>query len=530
MTESSSYQKSPEQLAQAALVKIRALCKGNGVKVSSISIIRQNISLHTLHAGTYLELKPVVSEREMPGKVTAGTLVGSREEATKQIDSVMVSAVRDAGVRTQIAAGLLSRPDQGFGLSGQQVPIDFLKREFTFHDACPTCRGNGQGPCPKCHGKRVEPCIKCSARGLMFCPICRGTGLIQGTKCHKCFGHRYVPCDQCRKTGVMPCRTCNGQGNSKCAACGGQGWRSHVLSLLATGISYFEYDAKSIPQNAAHMIEASAPALVKDKKIKLDGRAADDKDNAIGANYEVTFPYGDIVFSIGAKEVSCGVFGYHGDLINLPMILDKMVQKGIDDLKDAAGDAGSVAGKIKSATRYKLIAQGVLYAARTNPKKAAALLLKKYDAGLSRSAAEQIVTHAEHAIAQITKKPRAHGLIIGIAINAVLSALYFATPMRSVLARLLPDPKFDIVIDLLPLLLGGTITLMSVRAMAAGSVQSAIGHLLPETQKKALVPKAGRAPETGYAAALILTPIMIELGRAFGQSLPYWYQYLLNFF
>ncbi len=529
MAESISYQQTPDQLAQAALEKVRALCKGNGVKASAISIVRHSIGLHTLHAGTYLELKPVVSEREAPGKITSGTMVGSREEATKQIDSVMISAVRDASVRTQIAASLLSRPDKGFGLGGQQIPIDFLKREFTWHDACPTCHGNGQGPCPKCQGRRIEPCIKCSARGLMFCPNCRGTGLLQGVKCQKCFGQRYVPCDMCRKTGMMPCRTCHGHGTSKCASCGGQGWRSHIITLMAGAITYFEYDAKSIPQHAAHMIEAAGAALVKDQKIRLEGRAADDKENAVGANYEVTFPYGDITFALGKKEIACGVFGYKADLVNFPMILEKMVQRGIDDLEEAAAGSGSVGAKIKSATRYRLIAQGVLYAARTTPQKASGLLLKKYDAGLSQSAADHIVTLAETAIARITKKPRQRGLALGIAINAALSAVYFATPVRAFITRLLPDIKFDILIDFIPLLLGGTITLMSVRTMAAGSVQNALGHLVPDSQKKTLIPKAGQAPQIGYAAALILTPVMIELGRALGNATPYWYQYLLGF-
>ena len=93
----------------------------------------------------------------------------------------------------------------------------------------------------------------------------------------------------------------------------------------------------------------------------------------------------------------------------------------------------------------------------------------------------------------------------------------------------MPDIKFDILIDFIPLLLGGTITLMSVRTMAAGSVQNALGHLVPDSQKKTLIPKAGQAPQIGYAAALILTPVMIELGRALGNATPYWYQYLLGF-
>ncbi len=523
-----AYTQSPEQLAQAALERIRTLCKGNGVKAANITLVHHNITQHTLNAGTYLELKPITTEKEAPGKIVVGTLVGSREEATKQIDQAMISAARDPTVKAQITATLLARPDQGFGLGGQPIPLEFLKRDYTYHDGCQTCRGSGQAPCVKCHGKRIEPCIKCSARGLMFCPFCRGTGMLQGVKCQKCFGTRYMPCDMCRKTGMMPCRTCHGQGHMKCATCGGQGWRSHILSLLTTAMTYFEYDAKSIPKGAADMIETGAPQLAKDKKIKLTGRVADDKENAIGASYEVSFPYGDAEFSIGKKDIKAGVFGYQADLVNLPNILDKLVQKGVEELEEAAGDVGSVADKIKSATRYRLIAQAFLYTTRTTPENAAEQLLKKYDAGLSVSMAEKIVLLAENTMSRITKKPRTQGLMAGLVITALIAAAYYIAPLRSAIADMLPDPKFDVVLDILPVLLGGFITPLMVKMMAAGSVRTALGHLLPENEKKTFAPKTGNAASIGYGAAILFSFAAMEFCALMSKPAPYWYEYLRN--
>lgn len=530
MSDKTKALKSPEQVAQTALAKVRALCKGNGVKLSAIQLKAHNIDLHALHAATYLELRPVTSEREAPGKIVAGQMAQSREDAVKQIDQAMGNVARDTAMQNQIVATLLSRPDQGFGLNNQQLPLDFIKREFTWHESCTACHGSGQATCLKCRGQRVEPCIKCSGRGLMFCPNCRGTGLLQGVKCNKCHAQRYVPCDQCRKSGMMQCRTCNGHGTGKCHTCSGQGWRSHMLSLSATAITYFEYDGKTIPQGAAHMIEIGASTLAQSGKVKIEARLADGKENALGAAYEVTFPYGDIEFTIGKKDIRVGVFGYEGDFVNLPYILDKLVQKGVEELEDAAGDIGSVSNKIRSATRYRLIAQAFLYAIKTDPDKGVPLLLKKFDAGLSHTMAEKIILLAENAIAKISRKPRIKGLIAGIALTTLASAIYYIAPVRSSLASLLPDARFDAVFDILPILFGGFVTPFIVRIAAAGSVRNALGHLLPENEKKSLLPKAGKASHVGYAAAVIIALVMMQISLMMGRAVPWWYEYLHSLF
>jgi hypothetical protein len=521
---------SPDQVAQTALTKLRALCKGNGVKLQTIQLKSHDIDLHTLYAGTYLELRPVVTEREAPGKIMVGKLAQNREDAGKLVDQAMANVARDSSMKTQIVRALLSRPDKGFGVNGQPIPLDFIKYEFTWHDSCQTCRGTGQSSCPKCRGQRVEPCIKCSGRGLMFCPNCRGTGLLQGVKCQKCQAQRYVACDQCRKSGMMQCRTCSGHGTSKCSTCSGQGMRSHVIGLSASAMTYFEYDGKSIPQGAAHMIEAEGSNLVPSGKVKLEPRMADDKENAIGASYEVTFPFGEIEFSIGKKDFHAGVFGYKTDFVNLPNILDKLVQKGVEELEEAAGDVGSVSEKIRRATRYRLIAQAFLYAIKTDPDKGIPLLLKKYDAGLSHSMAEKIILLAENAIAKISRKPRIQGFIIGFGISAIFTAAYYFAPIRSSLAAFLPNQHFDAIFEIVPVVFAGIVTPIIIRIMAAGSVRNALGHLLPDTEKKTLVPKTGKAGLIGYGAGFIFMVIAVAIAGITEQDAPWWFYFLKSLF
>jgi len=517
-----------QSLVQSALERVRAIMKGNGVKLSTISVVSQKITYHTLHAGTYLELKPQNAEKISPGKIVVGQLVASRDEAMRQVDQAMVQAASSPAAKAQIANVLLSRPDQGFGLARQTVPLDFLKKEFTWHEGCTTCNGTSNAPCQRCQGRRIEPCTKCSGRGLMICPLCRATGLLQGQKCTKCHGQRYVPCDLCRRSGMMNCRMCNATGTMKCPTCAGQGWKSHVLTLSAQALTYFEYDGKSVPKGAADMIETQPALLVTQQRIKVTGRIADDKENVLGANYEVEFPYGDIVFTMGKNEVKANIFGYKGELINFPYVLDKVVLRAVEDLEEAARNVGDVAGKIKNATRYRVIAQGFVTASKTSPKKTVEHLLKVYDVGLSQGMAEKIALLADLTTQKITRKPRTYGLLTGLLLVAGLCAGYYLLPVRSKIAGYLPNIKLDFVLDLLPLLLGGIITTICIQMAGAGAIRKALGHLMPAGQKKALVSKAGSSGWWGWAGTIIIMLGMMEYASTSAGAAPYWYEFARN--
>lgn len=513
-----------EQLAAMALEKVRGICKGNGIKADAIKILSHTIGPQSLNAGTYLELKPVVAERSAPGKVMSGQMAGSRAEAQKMADQTMVQAAQNPATKAQIAGVLLNRPDQGFGLSRQAIPIDFLKKDFTWHEPCSSCRGSAQGPCQRCQGKRVEPCVKCSGRGLMMCPVCNSSGMVHGANCHRCNGQRYVPCDGCNRSGMMPCRTCNATGTQACGACGGQGFKSYIMSLTAQALTYFEYDAQALPKGAADAIETQASALAASKKIGIKGRIADDKENVLGASYEVEFPFGEIVFQVGKKEVKANLFGYQGDLMDFPLLLDKMLAPAVEDLEEAARGAGDVAGKIRKATRYRTLALAFIQASRTSQQKTIAALLRQYNIGLSMGMAEKIALLADTTTAHITRKPRLYGLLGGLGITAIINAVYYILPVRSAIASYLPDPRIDFILDVLPIILGSILTTMVIQASSAGAIRKALGHLFPKDKKTAMTAKAGSMAYWGYVGAVLLVPAMIAVAGSMGMIAPYWYQ------
>lgn len=521
---------SDQTLVKTALEKVRAILKGNGVKLETITVASHKITHHTMNAGTYLELRPASSEKSFPGKTTSGQLVGSRDEAAKAIDQAMMQAANDATAKAQIANVLLSRNDQGFGLQRQTIPLDFLKKEFCWHEGCSTCNGTAKAACQRCQGRRIETCIKCTGRGLMQCPMCRATGLLQGQKCPRCHGQRYAPCDQCQRSGMMGCRMCSATGVMKCPTCAGQGWKTHVLTLAAHALTYFEYEGKLVPKGAADMIETQAAQLVINKRIKVQGRIADEKENVLGANYEVEFPYGDIVFALGKKEAKANIFGFKGELINFPNVLDKIAGGAVQDLEEAARNVGDVAEKIRSATRYRVIAQGFLTVSRTSVKKAAQQLLKQYDIGLSSGTAEKIAVLADQTTSLITRKPRYYGLAGGLALMAACAAGFYLMPVRSQVASYLPSAKFDLVLDILFLGAGGLLTTFCIQRAGAGAIRKALGHLIPPGMKNTLMPKARSIGWWGYGGVFVIMLACMEMAADGAGTAPYWYEMIRNLF
>lgn len=521
----------PQQhpLLLQALQHVQKIFKGNGIKSSTIAIVEGKIEHHSLNASTFMELRPVINERDVPGKVLVGRPVANKDEAQKLCDQAMRKAASDTAIHARITELLLGRSDQGFGLQQTAIPIPFIKEEYSWPESCHSCHGNGKAVCQRCQGRRVETCTRCKGRGMMPCPTCRMTGMLQGVKCNRCHGQRYVACDGCRHSGMMSCQGCQATGQTNCQTCGGQGWKTHVLSLAAQGVTYFEYDAKSVPKGAADIIETQGAWLAQQGVIKIDGQMVDTKENSLGASYTVTFPYGDITFQIGKREAKAHIFGYKGRLTEFPHLLDKILSNPVEDLESASTDRGDVANQIRKATRYRLIAQAYLGVMKRREDYVVKSLLKIYDIGLGEVMAEKIVHLARTTLSHITKKPRSFGLAYGVLATVAMMAAYYLLPVRSSIASVLPDQRLDFVLDILPIVLSGFISTNIVRLQAVSAVRTALGHLIKnKADNDKLIPPAGHFAWIGYVIAAVIAIIVIEITRETGGSVPYWYKAIVD--
>lgn len=299
----------------------------------------------------------------------------------------------------------------------------------------------------------------------------------------------------------------------KCSKCGGQGAKTNTLQVGVQGLTYFEYDPKSIPQAAADFFETNSAQLSQSNAVKIEGRVADERENTLGVAYDVTFPFGEVEFKIGKSSVKAFVFGYKAALSKFPKILDKLIAPGLATLGEAAQGSGSIAVNIRKAARYRIIALALLTALKTNPRKNTSMLLKRYGLGLGTGTADNIAQYADEAVAVITRKPRYQGLAIGLAITALFYGFFYLTSMRKMLGELMPYPHMDLLLDLAAIIVGGVLTGLIIRITAAQSIKKALGPLLAQAKKKVMLPKARSSGWWGFAGSAVLVVIFVILAQ-----------------
>lgn len=516
-------------LAQTALEFVRGLCKGNGVKMDSVTLGSFKGVISGTTASTLIEIRPQTSEKKIAGKTVVGTVVNGPSGVQQAVDETLIKAVNNNEARGQMVRLLMSRPDQGFGLHGSSLNIDFLSKDFCWHENCKTCHGQGRAPCVKCHGTQRELCLQCHGKTMVPCMLCKGTGHVNGPNgrpqpCSKCHGQRQVICMMCHRTGKIPCRQCKGTGTSVCTACSGSGWFTHIAHLATQAITYFQYDRVPVPAEIMPIMDTDPASLVKNGDIKIEAKQVA-QPNVIGVEYDVKYPYGDITFGIRKKPLKAHLFGYNARLLEMPDFLETLIGRGYSELEAAAAGAGSVSSRLKQAGKFRIIALALLNAAQSSSKKTIAMLTKKYPMGLSAEKMRSIAELADKATALITRKPRYYGLGIGLVIVAAFYAAYYIGPGRAMIAPYIGNPDLNIIIDLFIIFMGGTITTISIQMAAGRALREALGHLVPPKDRKRLIPKTRTSGWWGYVGGIIIYFIMIEATvHIESAATPVWYE------
>lgn len=523
------------KLAEKALQMVKTLCRGNGVKTDQVTLKSFSGQMITIAAHTYLEVKPVTREKVVPGKQVIGTMTPGRPGALSAIDQTILNAIKHAGLRRQMIDILLKRADKGFALpESTTLSVDFLTQDFCWHESCRHCSGQGKSPCPRCNGNMREQCNQCMGRTMVPCTLCRGNGTITGQNgktqpCTRCHGQRQMGCPLCQRTGKITCRQCRGNGYSQCTSCSGSGVFTHTLSLTPQLVTHYEYARADAPLDILHLLDAHANEFMMKGHMKVSANPAQTDPGILAIEYDVTFPYGEIIFMLGKRELKAKLFGFKSRLTNLPNFLEKITAPGFDHLEVAASGQGSVAAQIKKASRYRLIAQALLMAGQNSVRVTADSLMKKFPMGLSKNMAEKIAKTADGAVGNITRKPRYVGLALGLILVTGLYAFYYLGTGRAMLAVPVSLFRFDVLIDLFIILLGGTLTTLCIRMSAANAMRRALGHLVDAKNRRKLIPKAGASAWWGYAGGFFIYLIMVELTRHVdGAVVPAWYQFIFQ--
>ena len=518
-----------KQLPQRALKKIRALCKGNGAPADAIQIKSANGEVIQCQALTHIELHPEIKEEKKKGRFEAGEIIEDPSQLQKVIGNYTSSALKNDETRKYLAKILLDRPDKGFAVHAEYFDVPPLQRDYCTHEPCGTCQGNAAITCGRCGGKRQETCNQCHGRTMLGCSFCNGSGFMQSSdgkqiQCNRCFGQRQIACTYCRKTGTITCRQCKGTGGTKCNSCNGSAFFTHIIHVAVKLKTLFEIDRAALPHPAVKVIENQGGKMVAKEHIQIQVEPVKREDGGLALQYDARFPYGDLELSINGKPLKTHIFGFKGKMLKLPPFLDQLVDANFQILKEAANGQGSVTGKIRKASKSRLIGEGILAAVTMPPKKAMLALKKKFPMGASNAFLKDVILTSNKALANVTSKARYGGLGLGAIIMALLNGGYFLASIRETVVGSLPSPA-PMIVDFVLIALGGFIGNLIVQKIAQNPLQKALGPLMPAQQRGKFKPKTQTKPWLSYIVSMGVFVLMIFLSKVSGGSVPNWFPF-----
>jgi hypothetical protein len=237
-------------LTDKAMLRLKALCEGNGVEPKHIELIgTEETPEYTLRGEMVLTLDVANTRTKMPGSSPGpkrnARVLNSVNEIQGQVTTLKSNLLESGDWVKEASEQLKNEPGQGFGLQNAETTLENLSQTFQVIQSCETCHGAGSKGCDDCKGLGLMPCKICNASGFEVCYQCQGTGKnihAQGLSCPQCHGRGQIQisnsqtCPQCGGRGHIDdhghshsCQQCHGRGqvqmnhNQSCPQCSGRG-------------------------------------------------------------------------------------------------------------------------------------------------------------------------------------------------------------------------------------------------------------------------------------------------------------------
>lgn len=428
-------------LAEGAIARIRKQVQGNGLRPSSVELRAVNGHIHTFFGTTSVRLTPAVQEGKRAGRFADGQII-QPHQIGGAVEDFIGKVAADRGVLGLVHETMLARADQGFGTSGENIPLPQVARTFIAHEACPKCRGNGGTPCHNCLGQMRITCYRCHGQGGVPCVTCQSRGQIltpQGAvTCHACAGRGLSVCPVCQSQRMITCPECQGHGKKICEGCAGQGWTTRYWNVTLTAETSFSLRTRNLPASLVSLIDRVGSAkLAADKHAKITpilGRDsetfANEADIQQGAAlwflYRAEMPFAELDIAMGKGSIKPKMAGFKARLLEVPDFMDTLLKPGIETLSEAAAGGASSAQKILECARYRALGDTLRGLVRGNARRAVKALLENYTLGLSEAAAKRIVKDSNTALSRLSLWPRTVAMAAALVSSAmILAAFHF---------------------------------------------------------------------------------------------------------
>lgn len=523
-------------LAEGAVARIRKQVQGNGLKPSSVELRGVSGHVYSFFGTTSVHLKPQVQEGRRAGRFTDGQII-QPHQIDAAIQDFIGRVASDRGVLGLVHETILSRPDHGFGVAGEAIPLPQVSRVFVAHEACGSCRGMGGTPCHNCHGQQRVTCYRCHGQGGIPCVTCTGRGQIltpQGAiMCHACHGRGMTPCPVCHGQRLIVCPECQGHGKKICEACGGQGWTTKTWNVTLTAEPSFRLRTRGLPPALVSLIERVGGArLAADhhaKVMPIVGHEAEEfrrfADIEGGAGlwflYRADMPFAELDIAMGKVNIRPKLAGYKSRLVDVPDFMDALLRPGAQHLADAAQGGAGASQMIISAARYRALGDVLRGLVRAAPKRVLKSFTDAYPLGMSDNFARNIVKDAGTALSRLSLWPRSVAMVASLAIAfGVLAGFYVYGGRVGILHALESNGWSGIVAwaaDLLLVILLGLGGTHAIRMTAQRSLRVVLEGLGVVAGGRLPLPKPG-APGlwlwlgiVGIAAGFILLTGLLRL-------------------
>jgi len=440
-------------LAEGAIARIRKQVQGNGLRPSSVELKNMSGEVYSFFATTSVKLVPAVQEGKRAGRFTDGQIINANQ-IDASIQEFIGRAAADRGVLGLVHQTILERPDHGFGVVGDPIPLPQVARMFVAHEACGVCRGAGGTACHNCRGQMRITCYRCHAQGGIPCVTCSGRGQIltpQGpVTCHACAGRGLSACPVCQGQRMIMCPECAGQGKRICEACQGQGGNTRSWSVTLTAQASFRMRTKGLPPSLVQLIDRVGGArLATDHHVRVTpvlGKAAEDwrseADIEPGASlwflYRAEIPYAELDIAMGKVNIKPKLAGYKARMVDVPDFMDALLRPGAQYLTDAAQGGAGASQMILAASRYRALGDILRGIIRTTPKRVLKAVTEAYPLGMSDAFAKHIVKDANTALSRLSLWPRTVVMLGSLVVAFIVLAGFYLYGGRAAISGGLP--------------------------------------------------------------------------------------------
>lgn len=531
-------------LLALATKRMKALVHGNGAKAEDVMLEGFDGAIINFDARTLFEIRHQIAHKSVPGKQGNAEVVGSTADLHMRIQTEVEKTTKNSVIVNYATDVLEKRADKGFAVNNLVIKLDRLNKSFVHHNSCNPCSGTGKLACGPCNGDGRLPCHRCRGQRTLNCPACHGNGTIrnqntnQPMPCNRCHGKRVIGCEACHQTGQMKCRPCTGTGRVGCAQCNASGRISDIAFVSFDALTKFAYDLYDLPVALPPMIDEYGPTLVSDGHAELfvlqgneqqawqkELRTAEHIRGEVIIPYHARLPWGLIRFRLGDEILSGQMLGFNGELLHFPPFLERLITPGVERLLQAA-NGFSVKNNLHESARTKIIATSLLAAATLPPKKAFAMVRKRYTAGIDHDAIERLVTLSGQGLARLTRLSRIMTLGAGTLVTCGFYAAWFMGGLRAAFWAAMPPvpaPLFvSAVVDCAWAGLFGYGLTHAARFVTRARILDLVRPMIPPDKRKKFMPRAGKTGLAAWGCTLAALVVILGLTVALSTGTPDW--------